>query len=260
MLYPARLPDFHREPASGALEDLVRWFWVPEWDLQPGRTSRQHIIGFPACNLVVESEQVTLTGPTTRAGYRDLTGRGWAVGALLRPAAVPTVTDNVAALRDRSRVLEAPELVATVKSAMDGPTSGAERRRLAILAVSRWLQERCGEPSEEGRVANRMVDLVESDATVTQVTDVATALHLSTRSVQRLAATYVGLSPSALIRRRRLQEGVEAVRAHPDTNLTDLAHALGYADHAHLTHEWRTVLGFTPSSYRTAEDSHTTHE
>lgn len=260
VLYPARLPEFHRERATAVLEDFVRWFWIPEWNLQEGRVSRQHIIGFAACNLVVERNQVSLTGPTTRAGHRDLSGTGWAVGALLRPAAVLAFTDHVTALRDNACVIDAPELATAVATAMDAATSGTERRRAAIVEFSRWLRERCGEPSDEGLIANRMVDIVETDATMTQVGDIAKALHLSTRSVQRLAATYVGLSPSALIRRRRLQEGVEFVRTHPGTNLTDLAQTLGYVDHAHLTNEWRTVLGFTPSTYRTTEDSHTTHE
>ena len=29
ILYPARLPTFHREPAPPGLEGLVRWFWIP---------------------------------------------------------------------------------------------------------------------------------------------------------------------------------------------------------------------------------------
>jgi AraC-like DNA-binding protein len=28
---------------------------------------------------------------------------------------------------------------------------------------------------------------------------------------------------------------------------------LGYADHAHLTRDFRTVLGFTPSAYRAGQ-------
>src|SRR5215475_422049 len=100
VLSPARLPPFDRLPAPDAVARLVRWFWIPEWRIQPGRTSRQHVIAFPACNLVVEPDAVGLAGPATRASYRDLTGTGWAVGALLRPAAVPHFAADPAALRD----------------------------------------------------------------------------------------------------------------------------------------------------------------
>src|SRR5699024_1440227 len=98
----------------------------------------------------------------------------------------------------------------------------------------------------------RMVEAVENDPTIQNVTDLATHLHISTRSVQRLAATYVGVPPAFLIRRRRLQEAAELLRQNPGLDLTELAHESGYADHAHLTRDFRTNLGFTPSNYRSA--------
>ena len=62
VLYPARLPTFTRLPAPEPVASLVRWFWIPEWQIQPGRSSRQHLIAFPACNLVVEPDAVGLAG------------------------------------------------------------------------------------------------------------------------------------------------------------------------------------------------------
>lgn len=60
----------------------------------------------------------------------------------------------------------------------------------------------------------------------------------------------MGLPPAAMIRRRRLQEAVDTVRSEPGVDLARLAADLGYADHAHLSREFRRVLGFTPSGYR----------
>ncbi len=68
--------------------------------------------------------------------------------------------------------------------------------------------------------------------------------------LQRLAQRYVGLPPAAMIRRRRLQEAAQRLRAEPETSLAALAAELGYTDHAHLANEFRAVLGFTPSAYR----------
>jgi AraC-like DNA-binding protein len=58
-----------------------------------------------------------------------------------------------------------------------------------------------------------------------------------------------------LIRRRRLQEAAERVRGDPRADLARIAHDLGYVDHAHLTTDFRRVLGFTPSGYRRGEHS-----
>ena len=251
-LYPARLPTFHRETVSGDLSAFVRWFWVPEWNIEPGRTSRQHVIGFPACNLVTQQGKTEISGPTTRASYRDLTGSGWAVGALLRPAAVPILAEDVSALLDTHRRVDAPELSAAVSQAMNAEGPGHARRSDAIACYTEWLRSRLGEPSDEALLANCLVEAAESDSALRTVADLAEYLNVSTRTVQRLASKFVGVSPAFLIRRRRLQEVVEKLRRHPDLDLTELAHESGYADHAHLTRDFRTTLGFTPSGYRSS--------
>ncbi|WP_205304895.1 helix-turn-helix domain-containing protein [Nocardioides sp. 616] len=253
VLYPASLPSFHRLPPPDAVAHLVRWFWIPEWDLAPGRSSRQHVISFPASNLVVEPGFVALAGPTTRASHRDLTGRGWAVGALLRPAAVPLVTGTPGALRDDYLRLDLPDLHAPVAAAMTGDLAPETRRQRAVDAFAGWLADRgpsLAGTDEAALLANAMTDLIDGDPELLRVEQVADRLGVSVRSVQRLAVQYVGLSPAAMIRRRRLQEAVELLRSEPTTDLAAVAADLGYADQAHLAGDFRTVLGFTPSSYR----------
>jgi AraC-like DNA-binding protein len=100
-------------------------------------------------------------------------------------------------------------------------------------------------------LANAVARLVDEDPEVLRVADVATRLGVSVRTVQRLASRYIGVPPSAMIRRRRLQEAAQRLREQPGTELAALAAELGYADQAHLANDFRTVLGFTPSTYRT---------
>ncbi|GGC90693.1 AraC family transcriptional regulator [Tersicoccus solisilvae] len=276
VLYPARLPSLHRIPAPEPVSALVRWFWIPEWDIAPGRSSRQHVVAYPASNLVVEADGVGFAGPTTRRSHRDLRGRGWAVGALLRPAAVPAFVDDPAALRDAYRQLHtappdppgrypadlhagdlhagdlyAGDLYRAVTETMTaaGPDAGARRER-AVAVFTAWLMERIPAPTAAGRTANALADLIETDPTVRRIEDAADRLGVSSRTLQRLAATHVGLSPAAMIRRRRLQEAAQRLRDDPSVSLAELAADLGYADHAHLTNEFRRVLGLTPSGYR----------
>jgi AraC-like DNA-binding protein len=254
VLYPARLPTFHRLPPPPTVEHLVRWFWIPEWDLVPGRVSRQAIVSYPASNLVVEPGLVGLAGPTTRASHRDLSGTGWSVGALLRPAAVPAFTDDPTTLRDRYVRLDLPDLHRDVAAAMTaGPEArrgGEARRSAAVDAFAGWLVQRVPEVDEDALLANALADTVESDPTLSRLEDLAARLAVSARTVQRLARRHVGVTPVAMIRRRRLQLAAERVRTDPEVDLSALAAELGYADHAHLTNDFRTVLGFTPSGYR----------
>ncbi|MDQ0644841.1 AraC family transcriptional regulator [Microbacterium murale] len=248
ILYPARMPDFHRLPPPTQAGELVEWFWVPEWSIEPGRTSRQHVVAYPALNLVVDPGGVELVGASTTATHRDLVGRGWAVGALLKPASVAVLVDDPSVLRDDSTPFDAPDLLAAVRQAME--SGDDSRRERAALVFSEWLIEKVGLVGPAARQANEMATLLMADAAITRAEDAAVRLSMSVRTLQRLAHRHVGLPPAAMIRRRRLQEAAQRVREQPDVDLSTLAADLGYADHSHLTNDFRTVLGIAPSTYR----------
>lgn len=247
VLYPARLPQFHRLPPPVEVAELVGWFWIPEWDIGPGRSSRQDVVSYPALNLVVEGSAVSLSGATTRAFHRDLRGRGWAVGALLRPAAVAALVEEPASLVDTEIAVDAPELAQAVTAAM---SSGAGHRERAVAAFARWLRERVGSPDEGARQANALVEVLMGEGAALTPEEAATRLAVSVRTLQRLTHRHIGLSPAAMIRRRRLQEAAQLIRDQSDTDLATIAAELGYADHAHLTRDFRTVLGMAPRTYR----------
>lgn len=252
-LYPARLPTFHRLLPPPELADRMRWIWIPEWNLAPGRVSRQEVLPFPALNLVIQSEGVTLSGPATRRSHRDLRGSGWAVGVLLRPAAVPAFTADPGALLDTERPFDAPDLHAAVLAAMGvvaDDDGGARRAAQAVAAVVHWFQAHVPVPSSEADPANRLEDLIQADPALTRVDQLAEQLGVSVRTLQRLARRYVGLPPLAMIRRYRLQEAAERLRTEPGVTVANIAAELGYADQAHLATVFREVLGFTPSGYR----------
>ncbi|SIS17477.1 helix-turn-helix transcriptional regulator [Williamsia sterculiae] len=249
VLYPTRLPTFHREPVPEELSDRIRWFWIPRWSLAAGRTSRQEILPFPASNLVVQREEVSLAGPTTGASHRDLSGTGWAVGALLRPAGVARLHSSPGDLAGVESAYAAAELHASVVEAMSDRDEDAGRRR-AVNAFVTWAKDRLDAPDDAGLMANAMEDLIAGDPSITRVDQVADRLSMSTRAVQRLSRRYVGLAPLAIIRRYRLQEAAMRLREDPATTIAQIAADLGYADHAHLTTDFTRVLGYTPTSYR----------
>ena len=282
ILYPDRLPEFHRVAPPAGLEHAVRWFWIPEWDLPAGEVSRQEVLPFPACNLVVDPAGTSLVGPSTRRSERVLDGSGWAVGALLRPAAAPAliaafdpsieppdgipdrtrdeaaassaspVRPGVSLLRDAAAPITAPELHAEVVAAMsDRAEPGEVRRTRAVAACSSWLLERIPEPARgsEGALANALEEAL-ADPGITRTDQLPPRLHVSARTLQRLAERCFGVSLHAMIRRRRLQEAAERIREDPALGLAALAGELGYADHAHFTSDFRALLGVTPSEYR----------
>lgn len=243
VLYPERLPRFTRLEPPAEASALVSWFWIPQWDLPAGVESRQPVLAYPAANLVVEPDAVTLWGASTRLTERVLRGSGWGVGALLRPAALARLHAAPRELVDRHTVLDESGLRASVTAAMPDVEAAA-----GVLADR--LVARVGPPTPEGRLANAMADLLMTDSDILRVDDAAERLRVSVRTLQRLAHRTVGLSPVAMIRRRRLQEAARRVREEPGVALAEIAAELGYADQAHLANDFRSVLGFTATEYR----------
>lgn len=245
-LFPELLPgDFRRVPASGAVAELVSWWWLSRWSLAPGEVSSQRILAYPTTNLVVEDALVGFAGPTTEVSQQDLVGDGWAVGARLRPAAVPAFTTEPAALRDRYVELDEPELHAAVtrRVADAGVAAGVE-------VVAPWLVARVGAVTDEGRVANAVADYFESAPSVGSLTEAAGELSISVRTLHRITTKYIGLTPHALLRRRRLQDAALLLRTDADATIAEAAAQFGFADQAHLAREFRRALGYSPSEYR----------
>ncbi len=273
---PVRMTRLPPGPTAG---DLVRHYWIPQWDLPAGRVERQLVLGYPACNLVVQPDGVLLAGPTTRAGHRDLAGRGWAVGALLRPAAGPLVSAcrwfaatgdlthdvgsaatgpepaavgsgsglSVVDTLDREIAADpagSAGLVAAVTAAMSRSDAVA-----AVAALEAFLLTLLPLVTPDALLANRLQDLVERSA-IDRIEELALALAVSPRSLHRLARRHVGIAPAGMVRRRRLQDAADFVRHNPGADLATVAAEHGYADHAHLTRDFRDVLGMTPSQYR----------
>ncbi|WP_369045677.1 AraC family transcriptional regulator [Sinomonas sp. P10A9] len=230
-------------------DHAVQHIWIVEWDLPRGVALRQTALSYPALNMVAQPGRLAVYGPTTAVSFRTLEGRGWGVGALLRPAATPLFTDRPAEFANSEREIDAPALHAAVTRSMDSPERAATRHAEASDAVVRWIVERMPAADPRGLEANRMAELADSEPGLLRVPDLAAAMGASVRTLERLAADYFGPTPAAIMRRRRIQMAAERLRAEPQAPLADLAMELGYADQPHLTRDFRAVLGMTPREY-----------
>lgn len=254
VLYPAQLPKFERILPPADLSDVVAWFWLVRWDISPGRVSRQQLLPFPLMNLVVQTDGVTLSGPATSASHRDLSGKGWAVAALLRPAATDCLEVSPAQLCDREVPFTAPDLWESIHG-IAGRGQGPAVNQACANEFGNWVSQTWATPETSGLLANTFVDYVGATTTAVSVEQVATELGLSVRSLQRLSLHYLGLPPLSVIRRYRLQEAAQRVRENPSTSIAQIAAELRYTDQAHLASDFRKVLGFSPSAYRVRNGS-----
>lgn len=219
----------------------------------PRTSSRQQLLPFPASNLVIEPSGISLAGPTTGASHRDLRDTGWALGALLRPAGIATLHPDPGRIKDAEMAIvehDLPELHRVITAVMADPNEEASRQR-AAQAFANWACAHLAPPDEPASLANEMENLIATNPAIVRVDEIATHLGVSVRGVQRLAKRYVGLPPLAIIRRYRLQEAAQRLRDDPTLTISQVAADLGYADHAHLSTDFRNILGVSPGAYQT---------
>lgn len=247
-------PPVHRFAPSPALADLVRRFWMPVWSLPPGVTSAQRVLQYPVCQLVVADSYARLVGVGTGLSVKELSGAGWAVGAMLQPAAgwlvlgrpVSAVTDGFVDLAE-VRGLDGAGLTRRVRAAVGADPEDPRRQRAAVCAVEEALAPLLPVDAE-GLLVNAIVEHVETDPDVRRVGQVCAKFDVAERTLQRLLARRLGLHPKWLIQRRRLQEAAAALRTG-DVDLARVAAELGYADQSHLTRDFRAVTGLTPGEF-----------
>lgn len=247
-------PPVHRYLPPDDLTSVVRAFWIPVWDLPPGESTVQRVLQYPVGQVVVSDQYARLVGPARGLGRQELTGRGWAVGAMLQPATAALLLRGPA-----SPIVDGWVELADVPG-IDGATLAAEVRRhmgrspsdptgqIAALSAVCAALEILPAPTEEDRLVNRVIELVESDSSVLRVRQLTERLAIGERTLQRLVLQRTGLSPKWLIQRRRLHEAAaRLVRGTVD--LAGLAAELGYSDQAHLTRDFKQVTGTTPGAF-----------
>lgn len=85
---------------------------------------------------------------------------------------------------------------------------------------------------------------------VRPVQDVAQSLGWSNKRFASLVQDATGFTPRRLLSVHRVERATHALRTRPETSLSAVAAAVGYADHAHLTRDVVAFTGMTPSRYK----------
>lgn len=237
------------EPVAPERVEWLEHVWSVHWDLPPGAVHVQRTVPFPAFNLVADrSRGCALFGCSSHSFDYRLAGKGQVIGFRLRPGAqgafwpgeAAGLTDGLVPARD----LAARGLAASLAALAEGEVGSA--------AISRVLGElmRAAHPLAGGaRDAGRMVAHVAKTPGMLRVGDLAAHFAISERSLQRLFARHVGLSPKQVIDRFRIHQALGALQAGSAGSLSALALRLEYFDQAHFTNSFRRMTGFSPEEY-----------
>ena len=201
------------------------------------------------CLVVISDDYARFYGVVSGLSTTTLAGQGWAVGAMLAPAADYLLAGTVDAFTDRhvhlAEILGATAegLVERVRAVMSYDLHDATAHWAAMAAVEGALR-RFLPVDVEGKVVNAIMAEVEDNPDVLRVAQICDRFRLGERSLQRLVRRRLGPTPKWLVQRRRLQETAEQLRDGSSTQV-EIASA-GHADQPHLIRDFARVTGITP--------------
>jgi len=261
VLRPDQLAAHVRLDRADCAPEVATWVenhWSLAWDLPDGASYLSSTLPHPACNLSVErgagraeagDEPVVVTGVPTRRFDVTIRGRGWVHGVKFRPGGLAALTGvHAGDLRNRtvpaSEVLPERAVAALRTLTPDVPLDDCRE------VVDGALAGLGATPDSDYDALLDVVATMLADRSMVRVAQVEAVSGLGTRSLQRLFARYVGVSPKWVLARYRMHDVVTALDEGYDGSLADLAARHGWFDQAHFTREFTTLVGVPPGEYR----------
>jgi len=239
--------DHARHAPSPEVGRFVAWYWAIEWDLGDDVHSAEVLV-HPVVNLSFQAHLAQVTGPHRAMTTRKLTGTGWVLGVMFRPAGFrPLVDAPLKALVDRVRPavdVLGPGIDVLHRRVIDQPDGEARAR-----AVDEHLATLVPAGHQASEDTTAIVERIAADRTLLRVDQVAEAFDTSVRQLQRRFADHVGVGPKWAIQRYRLYDAAEAAAAGDDVDWSRLAAELGYSDQPHLVRSFTRAIGIPPDAY-----------
>jgi AraC-like DNA-binding protein len=257
-----------RHQPSALLAPFVDYYWVPRWDLRGEPPYEQAVLPHPNVHLVFEASGAGIFGVDRRLFTRTLSGLGLAFGVRFRAgcfrpfwqAPISQLTDRVIpavrlfgsqAEKTRQAIMNAGVSVAFEAGAFEaGAFEAPDEDDARMVGYAEALL--CSVLPERDPVAEQVAMLVSritDDPGLRRVDELSASSGLTARTLQRLFADYVGVSPKWVMRRARLHEAAERADSGEPVDWAVLAADLGYADQAHLTRDFTVTIGVPPSRY-----------
>ncbi|WP_037605154.1 helix-turn-helix domain-containing protein [Streptacidiphilus rugosus] len=232
-------------PPGPALAPWVDYHWIVRWDVTGRPPYEQQVLSHPNVHLVLEEQGPLVYGVNRGVFTRRLVDAGQVHGVRFLPGGFRAFAPGpVQELTDR--VLPASRFFGPEVDALGPEVLACTEADDMVRRVEAFLRRPEADPTA-AQIAG-IVAVMTEDHALLRVEQVAARFDLSARTLQRLFAEYVGVSPKWVLRRSRLQEAAQRA----DSGAVDwaaLAADLGYADQAHLTRDFTAVVGVPPTRY-----------
>lgn len=234
------------------MQEVLDHYWIVEWNLKDQPPYTQKTLPYPCVNLVFDLGKTAVFGVVTGAFDYTLHGTGKVLGLRFKPggfygllgAPVRSITDKTVSLQaalgldgnqaelavltcndDQSMVDAATALLLPLLTPVDQQ----------LIQIQQWLA------------------LLQTNTDMQRVEQFAKHIGVNIRTLQQMFVDYIGVSPKWILRRYRLHDLAFCLAEGTQPDLAQLAVDLGYFDQAHLSKDFKKLIGCTPASYRAQE-------
>ncbi len=237
-----------RFPPSPDLAALVERHWLVTWALPEGRSGSITLLPQPCVNLVHDRGRLAIAGVGRERFTYVYQGVGRVFGVKFRPGAfLPFLGEPVSTITDVT--LPAERIWGSAATELGEEMAALPRVEQLLAAAEGFLRARWPPEDPQVELVGRIVGALLHDREIARVEDVARRFDLRPRTLQRLFARYVGVSPKFVLRRYRLHEAAAALARAQDRPWAEVAAELGYFDQSHFIRDFTAAIGMTPVAY-----------
>lgn len=235
-------PAVLEAPPAADLAGVCRCTYVARFD-----GGRYDLVPDGCIDLLWRSDgSLVVCGPETAGWSFDVPAGSTTAGVRLEPGVAPALLRASADdLRDRQVAVEALLPGPAARRVVDrlGHAPGPDAQRRVLVDVVRRLAD----DLDDVGALRRVPDAIAGADAGTDLAAVARDLGMSRRQLHRSAQRLVGYGPSMFRRIVRVQRALRLVDRGSVASLGTIASMAGFADHAHMTREFRTIARMTPS-------------
>lgn len=221
---------------------------MEKWDFRGCRPQVRELLPHPSVHVVFALNRSRIWGVQLGRFVRQLEGQDRIFGVKFHPGAFhPFLRAPVASITNGSIPLHSVfnEEVPRIEDEVLECATEADMAEI----TSRFLVANLPPRDPNIETARRLVSRISDDPRILRIAQVALLNGIQERTLQRLFSRYVGAPMRWVIKRYRIYEAIECLKAGKSVAWTQLALDLGYFDQAHFTNDFKKLVGCPPSEY-----------
>ena len=251
---------FKRVAPSSGLAELIECYWIVESHDPAPRQQKIIPDGFPEIIFHYgdpyriklgrrwePQSKSLLAGQLSKFFFLENTGVSGIIGIKLKPAALTHLFDCTMH-RYTDQVVDLHEAFGNRLQAMESELRSRKSHDAMIVILDRTFMELAEAAPVAATNIDKAIDLVFDSKGMIPVADLAAAIGVGERQVERLFKKYVGLSPKLYARVIRFNYIFQLIQ-EGNPVWTGIAYDSGFYDQSHFIRNFKAFTGEDPTAY-----------